>query len=142
MADYSTDDAVDLSYAYENQNGTSFRFLQTPTIHAYFTAPVAISTVALQPTYNGRTTNILKFSLYYLKWDGTPYTDPNTGKPLTFTTPDGDTSLTIQHDLIPDLKGLNMTILQTSGVVPTWFRLKVLGCYKSSKFIIEHQHFH
>ncbi|CAF4275432.1 unnamed protein product, partial [Rotaria sp. Silwood2] len=131
MAEYYSPDALsDLSNAYENRNGVSFPLSQTPTIRAYFNAPVSISTVALQPTYKTRTSNIIKYSLYYITWDNTPYIDPTTGKVLTFTTSDEDTSLTIQHDMINNLKGFNLTILQTNGGRPTWFRLKVLGCYK------------
>ncbi|CAF4894723.1 unnamed protein product [Rotaria sp. Silwood1] len=131
MAEYYSPDALsDLSNAYENRNGVSFPLSQTPTIRAYFNAPVSISTVALQPTFKTRTTNIIKYSVYYITLDNTPYIDPTTGKVLTLTTSDGDSSLTIQHDLINNLKGLNLTILQTNGGRPTWFRLKVLGCYK------------
>jgi hypothetical protein len=122
----------DLSKAYENRTGVTFSE-PNATVRAYFKAPVNISTVALQPTYNGLTTNITKFSVFYLNWDGTPYLDPNTGQVLTFTTADNDTSLTIQHDIIPNLKGLNLTILEPSVGKSTYFRLEVLGCYKGSK---------
>jgi len=137
VAEYQTypNDLVELSNAYENKPGVSFQILQNPTIRAYFKANVSISTVALQPTYNGRTTNIVKFSVYYVTSDNKPYIDSKTGKTLIFTTADGDQSLTIQHDIIPDLKGLNLTILKTTGGRPTYFRLKVLGCYKPSKLI-------
>ena len=135
MFDYSSPDAIsDMSNAYENRNGVSFPLSQTPTIRAFFNAPVSISTVALQPVFKTRGSNIIKFSLFYVTLDNKPYIDPATGKVLTFTTADGDSSLTIQHDLINNLKGLNLTILQTSGGKPTWFRLKVLGCYKPSMF--------
>lgn len=134
MLDYSSPHALqDLSQAYENKNGVSFPLVQKPSIRAYFNAPVAISTVALQPTFNDRTTNIVKFTIFYVTQDDTPYVDPKTGKVLTLTTADGDTSLTIQHDIIDNLKGINITIDETSGGRPTWFRLKVLGCYKPRK---------
>jgi hypothetical protein len=63
--------------------------------------------------------------------DGKQYMDPKTGLPLIYT---GDlrSDLTVQHDIINNLLGLNLTILQTSGGTPTFFRLKVLGCYKPS----------
>lgn len=135
MLEYSSPDATsDLTNAFENRNGVSFPMSQTPTVRAFFNAPVSISTVALQPVYKTRASNIIKFSVYYVTQDNKPYIDPATGKVLTFTTEDRDTSLTIQHDLINNLKGLNVTILQTSGGRPTWFRLKVLGCYKPSMF--------
>ena len=138
MLDYSSPDVMsDLSSAYENKNGVSFPFKQTPTIRAYFNAPVAISTVALQPTFKTRTTNIIKFSVFYVTLDNKPYVDPKTGQVLTFTSKDGDDSLTIQHDMINNLKGLNLTILKTSEGTPTSFRLKVLGCYKPSKSMME-----
>ncbi|CAF4215767.1 unnamed protein product, partial [Rotaria magnacalcarata] len=133
MAEYYSPDALsDLSDAYENRNGVSFPLSQTPTIIAYFNAPVSITTVTLQPTYKNRTSNIIKYGLYYITWDDKPYIDPTTGKILTLTTSDGDKPLTIQHNLISNLKGLNLTILQTNGGTPTWFRLEVLGCYKPS----------
>ena len=144
MLEYSSPDATsDLTNAYENLNGVSFPMSQTPTVRAFFNAPVSISTVALQPFYKTRASNIIKFSVFYVTLDNKPYIDPATGKVLTFTSKDGDTSLTIQHDLIHNLKGVNVTILQTSGGRPTWFRLKVLGCYTPSMFrkndlLIEH----
>ena len=139
---YSPDTLSDLSNAYEDRKGVSFPLSQMPTIRAYFNAPVSISAVALQPTYQTRTTNIIKYSFYYVTLDNKPYIDPRTGEVLTLTTPDGDRSLTIQHDLINNLKGLNMTILQTNGGRPTWFRLKVLGCYKRSKLFTNIKIFH
>ena len=138
MLDYSSPDVMsDLSNAYENRRGVSFPGKQTPTIRAYFNAPVAITTVALQPIFRTFTTNIIKFSVYYVTLDDKPYVDPKTRKILTFTSTDGDESLTIQHDMINNLKGLNVTILGTSGSTPTWFRLKVLGCYKPSKSVMD-----
>jgi hypothetical protein len=122
----------DLSKAYENRTGVTFLGPKA-TVRAYFKAPASISKVALQPTYNNLTTNITKFSLFYLNWDGTPYLNSTTGQVLTFTTADNDTSLTIQHDIIPNLKGLNLTILEPSVGKSTYFRLEVLGCYKGSK---------
>ncbi|CAF0925338.1 unnamed protein product [Rotaria sordida] len=133
MAEYYSPDALsDLSEAYEFRRGVSFPLSQTPTIRAYFNAPVSISTVALVPIHKHRISNIIKYSLYYITWDNQPYIDPTTGKVLNLTTADGDLNLTIQHELINNLKGLNLTILKTSGGTPTWFRLKVLGCYKPS----------
>lgn len=137
MAEYYSPDALsDLSNAYENRNGVSFPLSQTPMIRAYFNAPVSISAVALQPSYKNRETNIIKYSLYYVTLDDKPYIDPATGEILRLTTSDGDTSLTIQHDLINNLKGLVLTINQTSGGRPSWFRLKVLGCYKPSELFL------
>jgi hypothetical protein len=134
MLDFSSPDAIpDLSYAYENKKGVSFPFKSFPTVRAYFNAPVAISTVALQPTFDNRTTNIIKFSVFYVTLDNKPYLDPKTGNVLNFTSKDGDKTLTIQHDIINDLKGLNLTVLQTNGGIPNAFRLTVLGCYKPSK---------
>ena len=135
MLDYSSPHAVqDLTKAYENKAGVSFPLVQKPSIRAYFDGLASISTVALQPTYAGLTTNIVKFTVFYVTWNNDePYVDPKTGKVLKFTTADGDTSLTIQHDIIPNLKGLNITIEETSGGRPTWFRLKVLGCYRKSQ---------
>jgi hypothetical protein len=123
----------DLSRSYEFQPGTSFPLTQNPLIRVLFDTPVSISTVALEPSYKNRTTNIIKFSYYYVTSDGKQYTDPKTGLPLIYT---GDlpSNLTVQHDIINNLLGLNLTILQTSGGTPTFFRLKVLGCYKPSMF--------
>jgi hypothetical protein len=141
LADYQAipNDLVDLSKSFENKTGVSFMLLQNPTLRVLFNSNVSISTIALQPTYNNLTTNIIKFSVNHITTDNKPYTDPKTGQIVTFTTADGDQSLTIQHDIIPDLKGFNLTILQTTGGKPKYFRLKVLGCYKSghliSKFI-------
>jgi len=138
LADYQAipNDLVDLSNSFENHPGVSFILLQNPTLRVLFNSNVSISTIALQPTYNGRTTNIIKFSVNYTRSDNKPYIDSKTGQILTFTTADGDQSLTIQHDIIPDLKGLNLTILQTTnGEKPKYFRLMVLGCFKSSQFI-------
>lgn len=133
VAEYQApNDLVDLSNAYENRPGVSFILRQNPSIRAYFKNNVSISTVALQPTFRNRTTNIIKFSVFYVTLDDKPYVDPKTGKVLTYTTADGDQSLTIQHEIIPNLKGLNITILETSGGLPKFFRLMVLGCYKSS----------
>ncbi|CAF1225499.1 unnamed protein product, partial [Adineta ricciae] len=125
---YSPNILRDLSKAYENRTGVTF-ITQHPTVRAYFKGTVSISTVALQATYNEKTTNIAKFSLYYLNADGTPYVDPTTGKVLTYTS---DSSLAIQHDIIPNLKGLNLTVLETTGGLPSYFRLKVLGCFKAT----------
>jgi hypothetical protein len=135
VADYQApNDLVDLSNAYENRTGVSFILLQNPTIRAYFKSNVSISTVALQPTYNNRTTNIVKFSVFFITSDNQPYVDSTTGKVLVLT--NESPNLTIQHDIIPDLKGLNLTILQTTnGEKPKYFRLMVLGCFKSSQFI-------
>ena len=130
---YSPDVLQDLSSAYENKNGVSFPLSQRPTVRAYFNAPVAITTVDLQISFKNRATNIIKFSVFYVTLEGKPYVDPKTGAVQTFTTADKDTTLTIQHDFINNLKGLNLTILETSGGRPTWFRLRVLGCYKPSK---------
>ena len=131
MADYQAiGDIVTLENAYENKKGTSFVLLQNPVIRAYFKSNVSISTVALQQTYNNKASNILKYSLNYVTLDGNPYTDPQTGQIVTYTS---DANLVIQHDIIPNLKGLNLTILQTSGGTPTFFRLMVLGCYKSTE---------
>ena len=131
MADYQAiGDIVTLENAYENKKGTSFVLLQNPVIRAYFKSNVSISTVALQQTYNNKVSNILKYSLNYVTLDGNPYTDPQTGQIVTYTS---DANLVIQHDIIPNLKGLNLTILQTSGGIPTFFRLMVLGCYKSTE---------
>ena len=133
IAEYQApNDLVDLSSAYENRPGVSFILQQNPSIRVYFKNNVSISTVALQPTFRNRTTNIIKFSVFYVTWDNKPYVDPKTGRVLTFTTTDGDQSLTIQHEIIPDLKGFNLTILGTSEELPRFFRLMVLGCYKSS----------
>jgi hypothetical protein len=139
LAEYQPipNDLVDLSNSFENKPGVSFILLQNPTIRAIFNSNVSISTIALQPTYNSRTTNIIKFSVNYTTSDNKPYIDPKTGKILTFTTADGDQSLTIQHDIIPDLKGFNLTIHKTTGGKPTYFRLKVLGCYKSGHLIFK-----
>jgi len=130
MMDFSSPHAIqDLTKAYENMKGVSFPLAQKPIIQAYFNDPVSISTVALQPTYDGLTTNIIKFSVIFITLKGDePYIDPKTGKILKLTTADGDTSLTIQHDIIPNLKGIKVTVEETSGGRPTWFRLKVLGC--------------
>lgn len=137
VADYQApNDLVDLSKAYENKRGVNFALQQNPTIRAYFRNNVSISTVALQPTFENRTTNILKFRVFYVTWDDKPYVDPRTGNVLTYTSADGDPTLTIQHDIIPDLKGLNLTILETSGGLPRFFRLMVLGCFKGSLFIL------
>ena len=137
VADYqAANDLVDLSKAYENRRGVSFVLQQNPTIRAYFRNNVSISTVALQPTYEKDTTNIIKFRVFYVTWDDKPYVDPRTGKVLTYTSADGDPTLTIQHEIIPDLKGLNVTILATSGGLPKFFRLMVLGCYKQSLFTL------
>lgn len=134
MLEYSSPHAIqDLSNAYENKKGVSFPLVQKPSIRAYFNGHASISTVALQAAHNGLATNIIKFTVFYITWNNDePYVDPKTGKVLKYTTADGDTSLTIQHDMIPNLKGLNITIEETSGGRPTWFRLKVLGCYKPS----------
>jgi hypothetical protein len=137
---YSPDTMQDMSSGYENKNGITFVFSQKPTIRAYFNAPVAITTVDLQTSYNGRATNIIKFSVFYVTLDGKPYLDPKTGAVMTFTTADGDTSLTIQHDMINNLKGLNVTILETSGGKPSGFRLRVLGCYRPSKSLLYKTH--
>ena len=135
---YSPNILRDLSKAYENRAGVTFN-TERPTVRAYFKGTVSISTVALQATYNEKTTNIAKFSLYYLNADGTPYLDPLTGKVLTYTS---DSSLAIQHDIIPNLKGLNLTVLQTTGGLPSYFRLKVLGCFKAGKvFLLCHVNF-
>ncbi len=120
--------------AYENQTGVSFTLSPTPTVRAEFNSPVSISTVALQRTYENRTSNIRKFNVSFITMDDKPYLDPVTGKLVTWTTTDDDDSLTVQHDLIDNLKGLNLTVMETTGGFPTWFRLKVLGCYKPRKF--------
>ena len=134
--DFSSPHAIqDLTKAYENMKGVSFPLAQKPIIQAYFNDPVSISTVALQPTYDGLTTNIIKFSVIFITLKGDePYIDPKTGKILKLTTADGDTSLTIQHDIIPNLKGIKVTVEETSGGRPTWFRLKVLGCINMRKY--------
>jgi hypothetical protein len=130
VADYQAPgDIVELSKAYENRPGVTFVLLKNPKIRAYFKDNVSISTVALQPTYNNRTTNIVKFNVSFVTSDNQPYLDSKTGQVLVLTNP--DSSLTIQHDMIPNLKGLNLTIVQTTGGNPTYFRLMVLGCYKS-----------
>jgi len=134
MAQYSSRDTLsEFSNGYENTKGVSF-LSNKPTIRAYFNAPASISTVALQPTYNKSTTNIIKFGVVFVTMDGKPYVDPVTGKVLTLTTADGDSTLTVQTDLINNLKGVEVTVLKTSGGMPVWFRLKVLGCYKPRKF--------
>lgn len=137
VAEYQApNDLVDLSNAYENRPGVSFILQQNPRIRAYFRNNVSISTVALQPAFRNRTTNIIKFQVSYVTWDNKPYVDPRTGNVVTYTSADGDPTLTIQHEIIPDLKGLNLTILSTSGGLPRFFRLMVLGCYKQSLFTL------
>jgi hypothetical protein len=130
---YSPDTLSDFSQAYENKKGVSLSLKQIASVRAYFSAPVAISTVSLQPVYGNRATNIVKFSVFYITLDDKPYINPKTGKLLNYTTNNNDNSLTIPHDMINNLKGLNLTILETSGGRPSWFRLRILGCYKSSK---------
>lgn len=125
-------DIVNLANSFEGKSGVTFVFQQTPTIRAIFKSNVSISRVSILTT---PTSNIIKFSVTYITSDDKAYVDPKTGKVLTLVTPDNDRNLTIEHEMITDLKGLNVTILQTSGGKPSGYRLKVDGCYKSRKFI-------
>lgn len=123
----------DLSYAFENMLGASFPFSRTPNIRVYFNAPVSITTVKLQPTFKNRTTNVAKYNITYINLDGTPYVDPKSGNILKFISTATDSTLPIQHEFVHNVKGFNLTILETNGGMPAWFRLLVLGCHKPSK---------
>lgn len=125
-------DIVNLVNSFEGTRGVTFVFQQTPTIYIIFKANVSISEVALLPT---PTSNIIKFQVVYITPDNKPYVDPKTGQVLKLITPDGDRNFTFEHEMITGLKGLNVTLLQTSGGRPSGYRLKVEGCYKPSKFI-------
>lgn len=134
MFDYSSPDALlDLSYAYENTMGVSFPNTMNPRVYVQFKDPVSVTTVKLQPTYNGKTTNIVDFNITYIGIDGKPYLNKNTANPLSYKTNPNDSSLTIQHEMIHNVRGFNLTVLETSGGPPIRFRLLVLGCYKGSE---------
>jgi hypothetical protein len=137
LAEYQAipNDLVDLSNSFVNKSGVSFLFQQTPSIYASFiSSNVTISNITLQPTYNGKTTNIRQFSVNYITPDNKQYVNPKTGEVVRFTSPD-DGTLSIQHPMISGLKGFNLTILKTTAGKPTYFRVGVYGCYKQSKFI-------
>jgi hypothetical protein len=121
-----------LSRAYENKVGENLNALPS-VINILFNDPICVSDVLVQqivPKYN--TSNVAQIQVSYNLTNGTQLKTPD-GKLFTIRSSDNLPAIS-ETPMRCDIQGIDVTILKTFDKnLPSWVRLKVMGCYGQSK---------